>query len=206
MHIKSYRDGELLNDYHTSPIKAVHRMFLYELGYGGRINSLSEKSINITTPILSHRDDTIVEMTKEEVENLAPALHYWCSTTPEPGKVFEEGKKFFGERMANPLFLSMSAGMLMGGMFGGGRSRLVTAMSLAFSPYLGEMDALILALWLFDKGSTPDETRFLENAHGEVLRVLPDMGLSDAMECVYCLEYYQKYKKEIASKLDPILA
>jgi len=204
MHIKSYRNGELLNDYQTSPVVAIYRMFKYEFGFGGRISSLSEKSINISTPIFSHLDDTFVGMTEEEMDNLVPALHYWCDTLPDPGVVFEDGKKVFGERLGNPLILSMSAGMLMGGMFGRGRSRLVAAMVTGFTPYLGEMDALILTLWLFEDGTNPDETRFLENAHREVIRVVPDMALSDAMECVGCLEYYAKHKENIASKLKQV--
>lgn len=197
MHMYSYRNGELMNEYKCSPVSAMNRIFQYELGFGGCIRALTEKEVVVETPIFSHLDRTVVSFSEGDYDKVFPAFQFWNSSCSGIDDLYTKVKGVLGESAGNPLMLRMSTGMIMGGVLGGNRPRLVTAMSFAFTPFIGEKDAVILSMWLFRKGKTPDEETFLSTAHREVLSVVPDMSLEEAMDCTNCLDYYQEYENKI---------
>jgi hypothetical protein len=197
----SCRNGELLNDLEISPLKGLHSLVKYELGFGGKIVSLADCYLKVHTRIFSHLDSTEFYFSVEEWAKANEALRFWVDSLISAEQVYEDSKKVLGDLAGNPLMLTMSSGLIAGGAMAVGENlkRYICMLSLCWAPYIGEKDAVILSLW--EKNTSPEinpwGTDLKDKAFEEVLRVLPGMSLRDAMECTGYLEIYNLLNEKI---------
>lgn len=97
-----------------TPEAGVYAILKYELGYGGRVQSIDEDRMVVKTRVLAKIDTVTVEFeTDEEHKMMAAALHYWLQAVDDVDPV-EVVEPFIKATKGNAFLITHALPLIVG--------------------------------------------------------------------------------------------